>query len=88
MASFGVRLYTYTAHRGAPSRNEISIPPNACGNLKTNKARREAPRRNVLKSKQTEAEGAADGFTLKTFISIRMTLGIIHNDYFDHVRHV
>ena len=25
--------------------------------------------------------------TLKTFISIRMTLGIIQNDYFDHVRH-
>ena len=47
--------YTYAAHRGAPSRNEISIPPNACGNLKTNKARREAPRRNVMKSKHTEA---------------------------------
>ena len=27
-------------------------------------------------------------FTLKAFISIRMTLGIIQNDYFDHVRHV
>ena len=43
------------AHRGAPSRNEISIPPNACGNLKTNKTRREAPRRNVMESKHTEA---------------------------------
>ena len=47
--------YTYAAHRGAPSRNEISIPPNACGNLKTNKTRREAPRRNVMESKHTEA---------------------------------
>ena len=47
--------YTYAAHRGAPSRNEISIPPNACGNLKTNKTRREAPRRNVMESKYTEA---------------------------------
>ena len=46
---------TYAAHRGAPSRNEISIPPNACGNLKTNKTRREAPRRNVMESKHTEA---------------------------------
>jgi len=27
-------------------------------------------------------------FTLKAFISIRVTLGIIQNDYFDHVRHV
>ena len=27
-------------------------------------------------------------FTLKAFISIRMTPGIIQNDYFDHVRHV
>ena len=28
------------------------------------------------------------GFTLKAFISIRMTLGTIQNDYFDCVRHV
>ena len=27
-------------------------------------------------------------FTLKAFISIRVTLGNIQNDYFDHVRHV
>ena len=27
-------------------------------------------------------------FTLKAFLSIRVTLGIIQNDYFDHVRHV
>ena len=27
-------------------------------------------------------------FTLKAFISIRMTLGTIQNDYFDYVRHV
>ena len=47
--------YTYAAHRGAPSRNEISIPPNACGNLKTNKTSGEAPRRNVMESKHTEA---------------------------------
>ena len=26
--------------------------------------------------------------TLKAFISIRMTLGTIQNDYFDYVRHV
>ena len=27
-------------------------------------------------------------FTLKALISIRMTLGTIQNDYFDHVKHV
>ena len=49
---------TYAAHRGAPSRNEISIPPNASVNLKKNKPRREAPRRNVMEGKHTEAAPA------------------------------
>ena len=34
------------------------------------------------------SEGPPFRFTLEAFISIRMTLGTIKNDYFDYVRHV
>ena len=68
---------TYAAHRGAPSRNEISILPNAWGTLKINKVRREAPRRNVMENKHTEAaspNGAEVSFPLKKKVSFRRSV--------------
>ena len=55
VTSFGELLYQRRSPR-RPNRKYISIPPNASVSLKeTKKPRREAPRRNVMESKHTEA---------------------------------
>eukprot|EP00493_Phyllostaurus_siculus_P021623 UN21951 len=47
--------FSNVAHRGASSRKGIQFHRNAYRSLKTNKSRREAPRRNVMESKHTES---------------------------------
>ena len=70
-------------------------------NLKYKELRREAPRRNIMESKHTEAAPPEGRRTVWTpfqihckgllIISIQMTLGTIQNDYFDYetcLRHI
>ena len=68
--------FTNVAHRGSPSRKGIPWPPNAYRSLKTNRPRREAPSRNVMESKHTEATRSKGcGLTLRRGVSFYVTVG-------------